>query len=187
MPVLLLPCGPAAVLRRVWSVIVDAVYRQFIGVAVGQRPIAELREVSPPRSAHGNSAPAIVFPIRAVGIAASLTHVLPDAVEASVPVAHRVAMFDVGSPQASAGLIAASDQSITGDFSFGSAIAAAHPVNDVLCGPTVSSMENRPEAKTLVCDIGNRSGHGAPPYRSLGQVTGRRANVGPLRILAGAS
>jgi hypothetical protein len=75
------------------------------------------------------------------------------------------------------------DQTVSGHLPLDAAIAPAQPTDDVLRGSSVTLPKNSPEAKTSVCDISDRSGHGAPPYRSLGQVAGSARQRRPVAFL----
>lgn len=76
---LLRGCGPTAVTGSVRPVIVDAINAHLRGRPRSHITVKRL-EVASPLVAHGYSAPAVVLPIRAIRVLASIDDASPDAV-----------------------------------------------------------------------------------------------------------
>ena len=74
--------SPAAVIRAVALVVVNAVNGQRVIVSVGKRPVTECREVVKPFLTDFDAASAILVVITFRGITAPGFHVVPDTIEA---------------------------------------------------------------------------------------------------------
>lgn len=168
---LLFARSPATIVRRVWAVVIDAINRQIVGIAIGECPIAEGLEVVP-LSTDGDASATIILPVGVGRREAAASHVLPDAIGTCMPVALGCAVLDGVLALTTTVRASSLSQGIARYFALDAAIASAQPVDDILSSPAVGLTEHRPTTETAIYDIGNWSGHGTPLVRLLGQVAG---------------
>jgi hypothetical protein len=163
------------------TVIVDAINRQMLCIAIGPRPIPKGLELLP-FHANANSTSTIARESLAMRIAASRFHASPDAVQARSGIAMlpRLLRAIISAP-AAARFRVTTAQKLADDGCLAAARAMTLPQ-----GIFVFSTDARNDGQSterLASDIDDL-GHGSPLTRLLCQVTGWRPNAGPSRILA---
>lgn len=143
-------CDPAAILRCVVTVVVDAINLFRSGVARTLRPCGVVSE-RPPRFADTNPTPAVTTIALMVLVSAALVHSIPAAIE-MCPVAWPIVSVDGGN----AGLILATftatrtrirQQLERADVALGSAVAATRIQRWIVGAATFTefAMHNRPD------------------------------------------
>lgn len=182
---LICPWNPSHIVRLIVSVIINAVHRESVSITMCQRPISKCGERLAPVVTHFDAACAIVAKGSAVWVATPIKHSLPDRPKPRLATSVSYAKTLVGIfSEAAARLSPAALQLRTGSYLFVAADTSTTPkCGRPLANFSANKFENGQATECLTRDIDD-CGHSDLLERWLGQVMGRRSNVGPLRILA---